>query len=173
MAKSQPCKTCSNPILKAEGGNLLMNTHCSRLCYEKERQGLLKAVPPVIRVESNCVLCGDKTILTKRRPNAWLCGQPCNIRKSQIFGRKSNKKYLILLCLQLHGSKTASQLADFLGQIYTRYRFHHAGVSQMLAGFVAKGTVIKHKHPTNPDKRGATYQIEHQLPLENLAPVSL
>jgi len=119
MAKFKQCKTCSNPIIKAEGGKLLMNTHCSRLCYEKERQGLLKAVPPVIQVESNCVLCGDKTFLSKKRPNAWLCGQRCNIRKGQIFGRRSNKKYLILLCLQLHGPKTASQLADFLGKIYT------------------------------------------------------
>jgi DNA-binding MarR family transcriptional regulator len=111
--------------------------------------------------------------LFNSRPNAWLCGQPCNIRKSQIFGRKSNKKYLILLCLQLHGPKTAAQLADFLGKIYTRYRFHHAGVSQMLAGFVAKGLVIRHKSPICPEKRGATYEIDHKLPLENLAPTSL
>lgn len=179
MAEPRLCQTCDKQILKWHGGNLLIHTHCSRFCYELEKQGLVeeKLQSDVNReayeLVVNCVWCGARTILTSRRTNAWLCGQACNIKKSQMFGRKSNKKYLVFLCLQLHGPKTASELADFLGQIHSRYRFHHSTISQMLRTYVAKGLVIRHKSPICPDKRGGTYEIDHDLPLENLVPTSL
>ena len=179
MAEPRLCKVCDKPILKSHGGNLLINTYCSRFCYELETQGLIeeRRISEENRVSyvlvTNCVWCGRKTNLSPKRPNAWLCGQECNILKSQQFGRRSNKKYLVFLCLQLHGPQTAAQLANFLGQIHSRYRFHHSTISQMLRPFVAKGLVIKHNHPTNPNKRGATYEIDHDLPLENLVPESL
>jgi len=180
MANSRTCQTCDKAILKSEGGNLLMNTHCSRFCYELEKQGIvhepIKPAPgrpakPVI-VITNCVFCGAKTKLSLRRPNAWLCGQECNILKSQMFGRKSNKKYLVFLCLQLHGPQTATQIATMLGQIHNRYRFNHSTICQMLRTYVVRGKVIKHPDPLN-DKNGATYEIEHNLPLINLVPPSL
>lgn len=172
MAKSKICKTCAKPIYKVGGGYMVIDTHCSRFCYELERQGLVKAVPKRYRVITNCVLCGKRTELTPIRLNAWLCGHECNLRKSQIFGRKSNKKYLVLLYIQFHGPNTADAIATALGQVHTGYIFNHAGVSQMLRGFVARGQVIRHPHPTTPTL-GGTYEIEHDLPLENLAPSSL
>tara|TARA_R110000751_G_scaffold253765_2_gene353268 strand:- start:2402 stop:2926 length:525 start_codon:yes stop_codon:yes gene_type:complete len=165
MAESKNCQNCDNFIIKPGGGYMLINSHCSRFCYEIEQQGLDKVTKKIL---TNCVLCGNRTELTRQRPNAWLCGHSCNIRKSKIFGRKSNKKYLVLHYLQFHGRNTADTIATALAKVHTRYTFTHMVVSQMLRDFVARGKVIRHPNPIS-NQLGSTYEIEHDLPLENLA----
>jgi hypothetical protein len=160
------CKVCKNPCLKRDGGNYLIQTYCSRFCYELNYQGLQKVEPT--QITTSCVFCGKDMILNKydRTINAWLCSNECNTQKSKAYGKKSHKKFLILLHLQLFGRQTGLQLAERLDNSVPNWRFNSHTISQLIKPFVFNGSVVQHKHK-NP-RRGSAYEIPHKLPLNTL-----
>ena len=163
------CRVCEKPILKhTSGGNILFETHCNRFCYELEQQHLIKENPRVI--DTFCVYCGAEMTLENhvKRNNAWLCGLKCVNTRAFAYGRHPYKKFLLLLALKIHGPKTADDLGRFLGRMNNKWRFQKNTVSQMLRIFVAKGYVIRHRDPNQPDTKASVYEIAHNLPLDSM-----
>ena len=164
------CRVCDKPIVKTgKGGNILFETHCNRYCYELEQQKFSWEDKPLI-IHTNCIFCGKEMTLENhvKKNNAWLCGSECVNKKAKVYGRHPYKKFMALLALRVHGPKTADDLGRFLGRMSNKYRFQKNTVSQMLRVFVAKGHVIRHKHPTHPDTKASVYQIAHNLPLDSM-----
>jgi len=161
------CRVCKNPCLKRDGGNYLRQTHCSRFCYELNYQGLHKLQPT--EIITACVFCGKDMTLNKydRTINSWFCSNECNTTKSKVYGKKSHKRFLILLHLQLFGRQTGIQLAERLDFSVPDWRFNSHTIAQLIKPFVLNGSVVQHKHP-NP-RRGSEYEIPHNLPLKHLA----
>jgi hypothetical protein len=165
------CRVCRKPCLKRDGGNYLIDTHCSRFCYEVQLQGLQKLNPS--ELTTNCVFCGNKMVLNRinRTINAWLCSNECNTLKFKAYGPKSHKKFLVLLHLQLFGKQTASQLAEKLNLVVPRWRYNSHTICQLLRSFVVNSSVIQHKHPTK--HIASVYEISGNLPLEHFSTQTL
>jgi hypothetical protein len=161
------CSTCSQKVCQRNGGrNKYFLEYCSRFCYEVAQQELSSKVDSLF---VNCSMCGQQFEITNIHNNntqhSHLCSSRCRQRKDTIFGRKSQKKYNILMMLKLNGKLSSSDLATRISQAFPSLsRINPSAIGGVLRPFVQKGWVKKEK---------MNYELVYDVPLEHLASLSL
>ncbi len=156
------CATCSKPVCHRNGGrNKYFLEYCCRFCYEVAQQ---KLSPNVDAVGVNCSMCGTRFEITNKHNNTQhsnLCSTRCRQRKDTIFGRKSQKKYNILMMLKLNGKLSSPDLSTRMSHAFpTMSRLSPSAIGAVLRPFVLRGWIRKEK---------MNYELVYDVPLEHLA----
>ena len=156
------CATCSKPVCHRNGGrNKYFLEYCCRFCYEVAQQ---KLSPNVDAVGVNCSMCGTQFEITNKHNNTQhsnLCSTRCRQRKDTIFGRKSQKKYNILMMLKLNGKLSSPDLSTRMSHAFpTMSRLSPSAIGAVLRPFVLRGWIRKEK---------MNYELVYDVPLEHLA----
>lgn len=155
------CATCSKPVSHRNGGrNKYHLDYCCRFCYEVAQQKLSVKVE---RLSVNCSMCGTRFEITNKHNNTQhsnLCSTRCRNRKDTQFGRKSQKKYSILMMLKLNGKLSSSDLSTRMSHSFpTMSRLSSSAIGANLRPFVLRGWIRKEGHE---------YELVYDVPLEYL-----
>jgi len=158
------CDVCSTKVYLRNGSrNKFHTNYCSRFCYELNKQTLN---PTTTKLKINCSMCGTQFSITSKHCNAKhsnLCSIECRNKKDTQFGRKSQKKYSILMMLKLNGRLSATDISTRLTQAFPSFRLNPASVSAALRVFVLRGGVRKYT-----DTHGSEYELVYDMPLQEL-----
>ena len=164
------CLLCSAEVYYRDGcRNKYLTEFCSRYCFELSKQGLPISTQ---KLKVNCSMCGVIFELSYSRTNvrhSWICSKECRNKKDTIFGRRSRKKYAILMMIKLNGPLTATSIASKLSLSSPAYaQLSAPSISSILKTFISRGGVVKIK-----EKRHSLYKLVYDIPLELLAAPTL
>ena len=161
------CEVCSNNVTQRNGNrNKYLKNFCSRYCYEISRQQLK---PEHDSIDVNCSMCGSIFSITSQHINtqhSWLCSTRCRKRKDTIFGRKSLKKYAMLMMLKVNGPLSSQEISVHLVHSFPTFsRMSPTAVSSQMRAFILRGGVRK----ISP----GYFELVYDMPLEQLAAPTL
>jgi len=163
------CLLCSAEVYYRDGcRNKYLTDFCSRYCFELSKQGLPISTQ---KLKVNCSMCGSIFSIVNHfnTQHSWLCSTRCRQRKDTIFGRRSRKKYAILMMIKLNEPLTATSIASKLSLSSPAYaQLSAPSISSILKTFISRGGVVKIK-----EKRHSLYKLVYDMPLEQLASPTL
>tara|TARA_R110000796_G_scaffold202217_1_gene318546 strand:+ start:494 stop:841 length:348 start_codon:yes stop_codon:yes gene_type:complete len=98
--------------------------------------------------------------------HSWLCSTRCRQRKDTIFGRKSLKKYAMLMMLKVNGPLSSQEISVHLVHSFPTFsRMSPTAVSSQMRAFILRGGVRK----ISP----GYFELVYDMPLEQLAAPTL
>jgi hypothetical protein len=160
------CLLCSAEVYYRDGcRNKYLTDFCSRYCFELSKQGLPISTQ---KLKVNCSMCGSIFSIVNHfnTQHSWLCSTRCRQRKDTIFGRKSLKKYAMLMMLKVNGPLSSQEISVHLVHAFPSFsRLSPTAVSSQMRAFIIRGGVRK----ISP----GYFELVYDMPLEQLASPTL